>query len=376
MSDQLRVGIDTSAVPIETGGVGTYVRELVAHLPQAGIEPVVFTRTDDPQTWPGSSEVVRTAPHQRPARLVWEQARLAQIVIDHRPELRVLHSPHYTLPSLLPTRIPGRSHSPLARVVTIHDLTFFTRPGDHHRSKQKFFRQAILRAAKRADHLIAVSPTTADLLQEFASPKCPVTVIPHGINHERFTPVAAPDDERIRTELGISGRYILQLGTVEPRKNVSNVLRAYEQLVRNAEFNDVTMVLAGIIWPGVESTLYRPSLGRVIQTGFVPDESVAALYRGSAAVTYASFEEGFGLPAIEALACGASLVSTRGSVMDRLAGEAMILVEPTDVDEILAALQQALAGKGPTETERLSVARRFTWNSSAKAHSAVYQNCR
>lgn len=376
MSDLVRVGIDTSAVPIETGGVGTYVRELIAHLPQTGISPVVFTRTDDAQPWPGSSEVIRVAPARRPTRLVWEQTHLAQQVADHRPNLHVLHSPHYTLPAVLPTSLPGRARFSAARVVTIHDLTFFTRPEDHHRSKQLFFRRAILRAAKQADHLIAVSPTTADLLQEFASPKCPVSVIPHGINHDRFHPAANSDDERIRSELGISGRYVLQLGTVEPRKNVSNILRAYEQLVRQSEFSDVTIVLAGIIWPGVESTLHRPTVGRVIRTGFVPDSDVAALYRGASVVTYASFEEGFGLPAIEALACGAPLVSTKDSVMDRLAGDAMLLVQPNDVDEIENAMRLALLGKGPAEALRLAAARRFTWAESANAHSAVYQNCR
>jgi glycosyltransferase involved in cell wall biosynthesis len=376
------VAIDVSAIPLATGGAGTYVRRLVASLPSAGIDPVVVTRRTPGEPWPGNARVVAAAPAARPVRLLWEQLALPGVLRRALPDVRVLHSPHYTMP----VRLRGLD---IARVVTVHDLTFFTRPQDHQRSKRWVFRAAIRKAARHADVIVAVSATTAEALQRIAAPRCRVEVIPHGVDHERFHPANGEDQRAADREaigsLGIDRRFILHVGTIEPRKNLANLLRAYEILCAqmSSRSEDLPMLaLAGSAWRGTWTALQtladaitkvhpRACIARL---GWVPDDFVASLYREAAAVAYPSFEEGYGLPVIEALACGAPVVTSVDTVMHELGGSAVIAVDPSDPSVIAAALSQALYGDGPPIAERVRVAGRFRWETCAEAHAVVYRS--
>ncbi|MHB8594160.1 MAG: glycosyltransferase family 4 protein, partial [Acidimicrobiales bacterium] len=253
-------------------------------------------------------------------------------------------------------------------------------PEWHERTKVPVFSRAIRVAAQRADALICVSRYTAELLEQRTTPRGRLFVIPHGVDHDRFRP-EEPDqgaDEQVLHRLGVRLPFVLFLGTLEPRKSVPDLVRAFERVATVRP--DVSLVLAGR--PGwraheIERTLAdTPATGRIVRTGYVPDAEVPALLRRAAAVAYPAREEGFGLPALEALACGAPLVTTRGTAMAELAGDAALLVDAGAIGDLADALAETLSGSAAVHERRrrgLAVAARYTWETSAASHLEAYE---
>lgn len=365
------VALDVTAVPADPVGAGQYTLALAHALATRGaVDLVLLARRDDAARWeavaPGA-HVVAAAPPGRVLRLGWEQLALPRVLGRLAPDVH--HGPHYTMPER--ARLP--------RVVTIHDLTFIEHPEWHERTKVPVFRRAIRIAAQRADALVCVSTATAERLDALCSPRAPVTVIHHGVDHARFTPVADPAADRaLLARAGVRPPYIAFLGTLEPRKNVPGLVRAFDALAKRHP--DVRLVLAGGRGWGseaVDEAVAGARHGdRVVRTGYVPAEVAPALLRQAAAVAYPAFEEGFGLPALEALACGAPLVTTRGTPMEEVSGGAALLVEPGDERGLAEALDELLRGGPAVEARRrqgIDTARRFTWDASAAGHEAVYE---
>jgi glycosyltransferase involved in cell wall biosynthesis len=354
----LRVAIDATAVPAEARGAGRYVLDLAAALDRRDdVGLTVVAGRGDAARWP--DPVVAKAPLRRPLRLVWEQLALPRLL--RRLDVDVHHGPHYTMPER--ARLP--------RVVTVHDLTFFDHPEWHERVKVPFFRRAIRVAARRADAIVCPSRFTAHRLQAVCSPACPVEVIAHGVDHARFRP-DGPAWEG-------SGPYVLFVGTIEPRKDVPGLVRAFDRTVGDHPYT--RLVLAGGRgwgWPAAEAAIAASRhRDRIDVLGFVPNERVPALLRGAAAVAYPSLEEGFGLPALEALACGAPLVTTSGTAMAEVTGDAALLVPPGDTAELAGALDRILAGDPDQPRRRaagLARAAAATWDAAAEQHAAVYRS--
>ena len=360
----VRVSLDASAIPDPAGGAGRYVLALATALAaRDDVELTVICRTADAARWP--VPVSATAPALRPLRLAWEQVGLPKVV--RGLDVAVHHGPHYTMPLAL-----GRP-----AVVTVHDLSFFTHPEWHQRTKVTLFRSAIRVAAARATAIVAVSSTTAGLLAELVRPHGPVRVIPHGVDHEMFHAHDAGDDAQARARYGVVGPYVAFLGTIEPRKDVPTLVRAFDTLA--GDHPDLSLVLAGARGWGaaaVEAAIAAARhRDRIRLLGYVPDDAMPALLRGAAAVCYPSLEEGFGLPVLEALACGAPVVTTAGTVMEEVAAGAAVLARPADVASLADALRRALAGDDAGDRRRLGleVAARHTWAASAAAHVEVYR---
>jgi glycosyltransferase involved in cell wall biosynthesis len=266
-------------------------------------------------------------------------------------------------------------------VVTIHDLTFIEHPEWHERSKVLVFRRAIAVAASKASVLICVSQSTADRLVEHTKPRGQVVVVPHGVDGALFHPAIPSDDESDDAALrrvGVRRPYVLFLGTLEPRKAVPNLVAAFDRIA--GAHDELSLVLVGGRGWGaaaVDEVVRKAAHGdRVRQTGYVADELVGVLMRRAEAVGYPAFEEGFGLPALEALASGTPLVTTRGSAMAELAGDAAWLVPPGDIDGLADAIEQAVS-HGSTVVERttagLVVAASHTWEASARRHLEAYR---
>ena len=357
------VTLDASAIPDPPGGAGRYVLALAEALSRRDdVDLTVVCRTDDAARWP--EPTVARAPALRPLRLGWEQVALPRVVRGLR--VAVHHAPHYTMPLALG----------LPAVVTIHDLSFFTHPEWHHRTKVAFFRSAIRTSALRAAALIAVSETTASLLHELARPRAPVHVIPHGVDHGRFQPEDRGDDEAARARAGVRRPYVAFVGTLEPRKDVPTLVRAFDRMAGARP--DLTLVLAGGRGWGVDAVEQAVAdaahRDRIRLLGYVDEKDMPALLRGAAAVAYPSLEEGFGLPALEALACGAPVVTTSGTVMEEVAAGAAFLAPPGDVDGLAAALEAALKGSEERRALGLEVAARHSWEASAEAHAVVYRS--
>ncbi|MGI8808692.1 MAG: glycosyltransferase family 4 protein [Acidimicrobiales bacterium] len=364
----IRVALDASAIPDPPGGAGRYVLALAEALSRRDdVELTVVSRTGDSDRWP--SPVAARAPALRPVRLGWEQVGLPRVVRSLGVEVH--HGPHYTMPLALG----------LPAVVTVHDLSFFTRPEWHQRTKVAFFRAAIRTSARQAAALVAVSRATAALLDQWVAPRASVHVIPHGVDHARFRPDDLGDDEAARARAGVDRPYIAFLGTLEPRKDVPTLVRAFDRLAGARA--ELTLVLAGARGWGTDAMDQAISgaahADRIRRLGYVAEGDMPAVLRGASAVAYPSLEEGFGLPVLEGLACGTPVVTTSGTVMEEVAGGAALLAPPGDVDRLATALEAAIDG-GPDGLERrrlgLEVAGRHTWEASAAAHADVYRSVR
>ena len=244
------------------------------------------------------------------------------------------HGPHYTMPE----------RAAVPKVVTIHDLTFLDHPEWHERSKVVVFRRAIRVAARRADAIICVSEHTAQRLGELCAPTGRVFVIPHGVDHDRFRPEATLPAARSGTGADRSGtgpdrRPIMSTSSASASGPRTSCSWGRSSRARRCPISwppstgwpapTATGRVAGAGRPtGLGGRAVRPGIGaasaadRIVRTGYVPDDAVPALLRQAAVAAYPALEEGFGLPALEALACGAPLVTTAGTAMAEVAAGA------------------------------------------------------
>ena len=370
----MRVLVDVSAVPEEPVGAGVYTINLVGALDAgADVDLEVLTRTDDRARWrriAPHSRVHAKVPTSRPLRLAWEQAmapRLARSL-----DVAVWHGPHYTLP----LRYEG------PKVVTIHDMTFFENPEFHERAKVVFFQRMIRAAAERAKVIVAVSDDTAGRLRRILNPQVPVVVAPHGVDRSRFRP--AGDDATVAADLatldavGVTPPFLAFVGTLEPRKNVPGLIAAFAAVA--SDHPDLSLAIAGR--PGwgaseVEAAVRKSGLAdRIHLLGYAPPELLPVLYRTAAAVVYPSHAEGFGVPALEALACAAPLVTTSGTPMADMAGDAAVLVPPGDDVALARAVERVLSEERLSKALREAgprVAGRYSWGVCARAHVEAYR---
>jgi glycosyltransferase involved in cell wall biosynthesis len=366
----MRVLLDVSAVPARPAGAGVYTVALasgLAHRPE--VELHLAARRDDTDRWatlaPGAT-CHPAAPNDRPRRIVWEQTgapKLARLV-----DADVWHGPHYTMPL----------RAPIPTVVTVHDLTFFDHPEWHERTKVPYFRRMIKASAHRATEIVCVSDFTASRLAAIAPPRGRITVARHGVDHDRFRPEGDPASDRaLLAAHGVTAPYVAFVGTLEPRKDVPTLVAAFAPLTR--DHADLRLALVGGDGWGVDqirtAITNSGAATHIVRTGYVDDDVVPALYRRAQAVVYPSFEEGFGVPALEALACGAPLITTAGSALAEVAGTAARIVPVHDQAALAAALREvieddslaaALRRNGPRQ------ARGFTWARSIDQHLEVY----
>jgi glycosyltransferase involved in cell wall biosynthesis len=366
----MNVTLDVSAVPRRLAGAGRYVFELARRLPAFGVATTLVTRRDDAIRWRDSSPrsvVAPIVPDNRVVRLVYERWSLG--TSSSARSANVWHAPHYTM--------PHRGSTPT--VVTIHDLTFFTNPEWHERAKVTFFRRAIAYAARHASVLISVSAFTARQLDELIPDHAPLVVAPHGVDLVRFTTESDRDGDLLSTHGLSSGvPYVLFVGTLEPRKGVDVLLRAFEEVARGDD--RIELWLAGQSGWGLDdidqSIATHPAATRIRRLGFVDETVLPALLRQSRSVAYPSRGEGFGLPVLEALACGAMVVTSANTVMSDVAGDAAVLVVPGDVEGLARELAAVNAMSDIERSHRSLVARsraeQFTWESSLAQHLVAY----
>jgi glycosyltransferase involved in cell wall biosynthesis len=365
----MTVAIDVTAIPPKLTGAGIYVAKLVEAIDRRGdTDLALVARRDDGARWrtlAPHAVVHPLSPGPRPLRLGWEQTAAPSVA--RRIGASVWHGPHYTMP--LRTKVPT--------VVTVHDLTFFDHPEWHQRTKVEVFRRMIRSAAKRADAVVCVSQRTALRLRELVAVRGEVVVAPHGVDHTRFHPSHDVDgDLATIAPLGVRPPYLFFVGTIEPRKNIPGLIRAFARV--HEAHPELRLVLAGLRgWGNAEVDRVIGGAGvtdAVQRLGYVADEQLPALLRRATAVVYPAFEEGFGLPVLEGLACGAVVVTSSGTVMEDVADGAALLAPPGDDVALARTLLRAL--DGDVASQRVAgpiVAARYTWDGAAAAHADLYR---
>lgn len=270
--------------------------------------------------------------------------------------------------------VPPRRRRPL--VVTALDLSFLCFPQYHTLRTRLVAQSGLRRAAREADAFIAISEHTAqDLVQIGRVNRERIAVVPLAAD-ERFVPATEAVCAEVQERYGIDAPYALYVGTLEPRKNLVTLLQAFAGLGEEG----VKLVLVGKkgwMYEEIFAALTRLELAdRVIVPGFVANEDLPALYSGASVFVYPSHYEGFGLPVLEAMQCGAPVVTTNASSLPEVAGDAALMVSPDDVAGLTAMLKRALCEPGLREDMRgkgFEQAARFSWRKTAEMTAEVYR---
>lgn len=370
-----RILVDATALPADRGGVGRYVDALLPALAARGADVHVAAQSRDTDRY--EAVLGRSHVHSlpgvlasAPARMVWEQTLLPRLASRLSPD--AVLSPHYTMP-LVP--IPGAR-----RVVTLHDATFFSDPELHDGPKAPFFRAWTRLSGRRADHLVVPSEATRSELARLAgvAPER-MSVVPHGVDHTRFRPPTAEQVQAVRAHLELGDRpFIAFLGTLEPRKNVPALIRAYVDVCAGRSDPPALILAGGRGWDdGVDPALAAvPERLDARRVGFVPDELVPALLGAAEVVAYPALGEGFGLPVLEAMACGACVLTTRRLSLPEVGGDAVAYADSPDTADLAVALTALLDDTGRRQELGRAAAERaatYTWDRAARQHLEVFE---
>lgn len=340
-------------------GVSRHIENLLPQLAKRTQLTVFAGRDGVPAKPDGLTYRVTRLPTERPAaRIAWEQA-LAPI---RTRGLDVLACPAYVVP--LAARCPT--------VVTVHDLSFLRMPGAFNRGNRLYLSVMTALSVRRARRVIAVSESTKrELIQLLRTPAAKVAVVPNGIEPV-FRPLPAAAVAAFRAKNGLPDRFILSMCTLEPRKNLVALVRAYARAKL-----DIPLVLAGGKgWQYEQVLAEARQLGdRVLLPGYVPFADQPLWYNAAAVFAYPSLYEGFGFPPLEAMSCGTPVVSSNTTSLPEVIGDAGLLVDPTDEAALANALSIALTDEPLRERLRAAgpvQARRFDWATIATRTVDVY----
>jgi len=374
-----RIGIDAHLLSFagsyRQAGVSRYIAELLRDFatadPVAGqaytafvgpepVPPAFLPATGGPLRFVQS----RLPTGRPPVRIAWEQALGPLAAV--RARLDLFHGPVNALPLAAPCRA----------IVTIHDLAFLAHPETLGAGRRRYLTAITALSARRAAKIIAVSAFTRDeIVARLGIPADKITVV-HNAVDAAFAPLPADEIARFRAEQGLPERFLLCVGTLEPRKNLTGLLDAFARLAPHTD--------AALIVVGGQGWLYDDALarvatlgltGRVRFAGFVPDADLPRWYNAASAFVYPSLYEGFGLPPLEALACGVPTVTSAGTAMAEVVGDAALLADPRDPPSLAAALGRALDDPTLRAVLRQAGPRRaatFGWARAAAATRAVY----
>jgi glycosyltransferase involved in cell wall biosynthesis len=351
-------------------GSTRYAGELIRYLGRVpGIELLPFSLYPEyfiaamarERNYPVSRSVASGVPRQL-RYVLWHLAGWAGAERRIMRQADVVHTPTFL--------VPPRNGRPL--VVTVLDLSFLRFPEYHGGWWRTLAVQGLRRAVREADALIAISSHTADdLVHMTGVPSCRVHVVPLAAD-PRFRSV---DDPAVPAKYGIDSPFLLYVGTLEPRKNLTVLLKAFADLPEPG----LKLVLAGAkgwMYQELFQTVDRLGLGsRVIFPGFVPDADLPALLNSAVAFVYPSEYEGFGLPVLEAMSCGAPVITTDVSSLPEVAGSAALLVPPRDAVALRAALERVVASqdlRNELRAKGIEQAGKFSWSRTAEATAAVY----
>ncbi|MFN2385894.1 MAG: glycosyltransferase family 4 protein [Thermoanaerobaculia bacterium] len=354
----MRIAIDARALLGQSTGIGTYTRGIASAMAgRPGQEVGLFSPRPLPDGFQGGPWSLQEDGH--PFGVLWLQTTLPRRL--RRWDADVL------LAAL--TIAPARATVPFVSVV--HDLTAWTNPEWHAKRTVIGFLPMWEKTVERAARFVCVSQSTArELTERYPETRSRTRVIPHGLD-PLFSPADDPRAaERTRRRYAAGSRYILYLGTLEPRKNVERLVVACERLWTRRRSRPDLVLAGGIGWK--TSALARriarsPFRDKIHQTGYAPREVARDLYRAAEVFVYPSLVEGFGLPVLEAMACGVPVVASTAEALREVGGGAALYAPADDVEALSAAIERALED-APTRDRLRDAgperARGFSWESA------------
>jgi len=368
----LRIAIDAHSIGAKLGGNESYAANLIEALAEIDLsnEYFLYVTTNHAYDrfhgrWPNFT-VRTTLPHTPLIRIpLTLSAELRKNPVD------VLHV-QFTAPPFCPCPV----------VVSVHDLSFEHLPQTFNRRSRTQLRLTVRNSVRRAARILSLSEhTRRDIMDTYGIGSESVTAIPLAAP-SHFGPVEDHKElQRVRHTYGIEGDYVLYVGSIQPRKNLTRLVQAYA-LLRSKYQNDrfPKLVLVGkCAWLYDETMRALKETGlneSVVLTGYVPESDLPALYSGSLCFVYPSYFEGFGLPPLEAMKCGAPVVVGNRTSLPEVVGDAGLKVDPFDVSAIAGAIEQLLNNSGLRDEMRAkgsTRARMFDWRETARQTLKVYE---
>jgi glycosyltransferase involved in cell wall biosynthesis len=363
---RVRIVIDYRPALRARTGVGEHIHQVTRALARGGGDQITVFSSSWKDRAPAvlATELpnVRVVDRRLPVgvlNLAWHRLSWPPIEALAGGEYDIAHSPH---PLLLPSRSA-------AQLVTIHDLHFLSHPERASAEIRRDYPALVRAHSCRADRIIVVSRFVAGEVQRLLEvPAERISVCPNGAP-EWKTPPAAD-----------AGSYLLFVGTIEPRKNVGGLLDAYARLVARRA-NAPRLVIAGRADPdasGVLAAVERPPLkGHVEYRGYVPAEEREALFKGALALVLPSFDEGFGIPALEAMAAGVPVIVSNRAALPEVVGDAGLYIDPDDPESLTATLERLIGDpllRASCARRGLERASQFTWTQTAHDVRRAYED--
>lgn len=371
----MRIGMDATALLKPKAGVGNYVFNLIKNLSLIDHENryVMFychhldvqeriLKIENP-----NFEIKFIRLPNKLLNLLWRTVRYPSVE-TWVGKVDVFHSPNF---QLTPQK-SGKS------VLTIYDLSFLVYEKWAIKSARLHYARRIKSYARGADAIITISENSKkDIIRYLGIPPGRISVIPGGID-ERFKPQNDPEAiSAIRSKYGLNRAFILHVGTLEPRKNLVGLIQAYHRSRAREEYQLVMAGGKGWMYKQIFKTVEKLGLTKdVIFTGYVPEIDLPALYNASSLFVFPSLYEGFGLPPLEAMACGTPVVTSKVSSLPEVTADAALLVDPLNIEEIKDSIDSVLSDHklaSSLKTKGLDRAGLFTWERTAEKTIEVYR---
>lgn len=360
-----KIGIDARLTYYRDGGISTYIRCLVTALEQLD--------TDDDYTIFHSRKDTKSIADNFKHGSLWTPAhhKIERFALSAElawRNLDVFHSPDF-----IPPYYGAKKH-----VITVHDLTFLHYPQYLTADSRAYYNQQIEWACHHADHILAVSEATqSDLISMLNISKQKITVQPHGVG-EQYQPLDISITDPIRQALNLPESYILHVGTWEPRKNIISLIKAYQHLLTELPDAPPIVLVGRKGWLFEETKAEIDKLGinqHIIWCDTVTDEQLPAVYNMATVNVTVSHYEGFGMPALEGMACGTVPIVSNRSSLPEVVGNVGLLINPDDPENIADALKRAITNSqwlAEESQKALTRAKTFTWQRSAEIARQTY----
>ena len=365
----VRIGID--ARKLHDFGIGTYIRNLLRHLARIDnqTEFVILCRPEDRETLAAIGETFRPVPESSGNYSIAEQIRIPWAL--QREGITLFHAPHYVLPPLVRCR----------SVVTIHDCIHLMFPQYlPNRVALSYARTSIQLAARRATRVMTVSESSKRDILRFVDMRPEKIDVIYNAYDERFAIEPREEDVvRVRERYQLHDEFILYAGNVKPHKNLERLIDALH-LLRQRGLDHVKLVLIGddiSKYTALRRAVHKHQLHKYVRfLGYLPEETLAVMYRLASVFVFPSIYEGFGLPPLEAMASGTPVVTSNVSSLPEVAGDAAVLVDPYEPQSIADGIHRVLTDEGlRRDLVRKGIARagQFSWEQSVRRIHAIYR---